>query len=235
MLFSNIIAKSLALSWERKEEEVKQALSTEEEANRIRLLEMCLFGCGVPSAFYRKELTEETMEEWRRRGNVLLQKLHVLVRSEAEMTKWDYEEMEVFEMVFELWLMLEPFEVGEEEERRGPFKGGPTTSTLCTGVVSRFPLLGMSRRRRPAELPASEAKWVTLKKITFTDETGKERLWEAAERKTRSKGGIDAVAIMAILQPKKKDFPPATVIIEQYRPPVNSFVIGTVLCSVRPS
>ncbi|KIJ38874.1 hypothetical protein M422DRAFT_32948 [Sphaerobolus stellatus SS14] len=77
------------------------------------------------------------------------------------------------------------------------------------------------------ELPASEAKWVTLKKITFTDETGKERLWEAAERKTRSKGGIDAVAIMAILQPKK-DLPPATVIIEQYRPPVNSFVIGLI-------
>jgi len=31
---------------------------------------------------------------------------------------------------------------------------------------------------------------------------------------------------MAILTPKNKDLPPATVIIEQYRPPVDKFVIG---------
>ncbi|KIJ38916.1 hypothetical protein M422DRAFT_258324 [Sphaerobolus stellatus SS14] len=67
-----------------------------------------------PSSFYRKVRTEETVEAWRKRGDVLLQKL---VRSEAEMTKWDYEEeMDDFEVEFELWLMLEPFDMGEEEE-----------------------------------------------------------------------------------------------------------------------
>ncbi|KIJ23255.1 hypothetical protein M422DRAFT_39712 [Sphaerobolus stellatus SS14] len=57
------------------------------------------------------------MEAWRRQEDVLLQKLHVLVRSKAEMTKWDYEEeMDEFVVEFELWLMLEPLEVGGEEE-----------------------------------------------------------------------------------------------------------------------
>ncbi|KIJ38936.1 hypothetical protein M422DRAFT_258343 [Sphaerobolus stellatus SS14] len=69
-----------------------------------------------PSTFYHKERTEETMEAWRRQEDVLLQKLYVLVRSKAEMTKWDYEEeMDEFVVEFELWLMLKPFEVGEEE------------------------------------------------------------------------------------------------------------------------
>ncbi|KAF8507557.1 NUDIX hydrolase domain-like protein [Gautieria morchelliformis] len=77
------------------------------------------------------------------------------------------------------------------------------------------------------ELPASEARWVTLKKIKFYDQAGKERSWEAAERKTRSTSGVDAVAILALLQPKDKS-PPATIIIEQFRPPVEKFVIGLI-------
>ncbi|KAF8518398.1 NUDIX hydrolase domain-like protein [Hysterangium stoloniferum] len=75
------------------------------------------------------------------------------------------------------------------------------------------------------ELPASDARWVTLQKITFTDQEGRQRLWEAAERKTRGSSGVDAVAILAIMQPKDKS-PPATIIIEQFRPPVEKFAIG---------
>jgi len=74
------------------------------------------------------------------------------------------------------------------------------------------------------ELPTDQAKWVTLKVINWKDQDGKERKWEVAERKTR-KGEIDAVAILAILHSKKKDFKPSTVIIEQYRPPIEKYVI----------
>ncbi|KAF8583292.1 hypothetical protein K439DRAFT_1653535 [Ramaria rubella] len=77
------------------------------------------------------------------------------------------------------------------------------------------------------ELPASEAQWVTLKKIRFRDQEGQERQWEAAERKTRGASGVDAVAILAILQPMDKS-PPATIIIEQFRPPVEKFAIGLI-------
>ncbi|KZP29978.1 hypothetical protein FIBSPDRAFT_815660 [Athelia psychrophila] len=75
------------------------------------------------------------------------------------------------------------------------------------------------------ELPASEARWITLKKLKWSDPEGKERLWECAERKTRSSGGVDAVAVLAIIRSKTNAFPLSTVIIEQYRPPIDKFII----------
>jgi len=41
-------------------------------------------------------------------------------------------------------------------------------------------------------LPAEEAKWIEFRKITWTDQEGKSRIWEAAARKTRGKSGVDA-------------------------------------------
>ncbi|KAI0710418.1 NUDIX hydrolase domain-like protein [Cerioporus squamosus] len=75
------------------------------------------------------------------------------------------------------------------------------------------------------DLPTSEAKWVKLKKCAYQDPTGKERLWEFAERPTRSSGGVDAVAILALLRSESGAFEPSTIIIEQYRPPVDRYVI----------
>ncbi|KZS95667.1 hypothetical protein SISNIDRAFT_408508 [Sistotremastrum niveocremeum HHB9708] len=75
------------------------------------------------------------------------------------------------------------------------------------------------------ELAAADAKWVTLQKIKWQDPTGKERIWEAAARKTRGSTGVDAVAILAIIRSESNAFPPSTVIIEQFRPPVGKFVI----------
>ncbi|EJU01781.1 hypothetical protein DACRYDRAFT_116230 [Dacryopinax primogenitus] len=67
-------------------------------------------------------------------------------------------------------------------------------------------------------LENSEAKWVALRRIRWQDEDGQERIWEAAERKTRGSGGVDAVAILALLQAEGQKT--STVIIEQYRPPL---------------
>ncbi|KAF6764951.1 NUDIX hydrolase domain-like protein [Ephemerocybe angulata] len=75
------------------------------------------------------------------------------------------------------------------------------------------------------ELSTSDARWITLKKLSYTDPEGKERAWEMAERKTRSSSGIDAVAIFALLRSRKGTFPPSTVVIEQYRPPIDKVVI----------
>ncbi|KAI7095369.1 hypothetical protein KC352_g39108, partial [Hortaea werneckii] len=74
------------------------------------------------------------------------------------------------------------------------------------------------RINRIVPLRADEAKWTELNKIEWTDQTGKDRIWEAAARKTRSKGGVDAVAIAPIIRHPSK--PPSTLIILQYRPPV---------------
>ncbi|KAH8104258.1 NUDIX hydrolase domain-like protein [Phellopilus nigrolimitatus] len=75
------------------------------------------------------------------------------------------------------------------------------------------------------ELPASEARWVTLKELEWQDQEGKQRRWECAERKTRGSSGIDAVAILAVIQSAKNAFAPSTVIIEQYRPPMDKYII----------
>ncbi|KAH6918832.1 NUDIX hydrolase domain-like protein [Coprinopsis sp. MPI-PUGE-AT-0042] len=75
------------------------------------------------------------------------------------------------------------------------------------------------------DLPTDEARWISLKKLKYLDQDGKERLWEMAQRRTRSSSGVDAVAILAIIKSKKDSFPPSTVIIEQYRPPIDKFII----------
>ncbi|KAF9653371.1 hypothetical protein BDM02DRAFT_3135549 [Thelephora ganbajun] len=74
-------------------------------------------------------------------------------------------------------------------------------------------------------LPASEAKWVTLKKIKWQDDKGVERVWESAERTTRKATGIDAVAIFTLIRSKTNAFPLSTIVVEQYRPPVGKFVV----------
>ncbi|KIO22901.1 hypothetical protein M407DRAFT_244997 [Tulasnella calospora MUT 4182] len=73
-------------------------------------------------------------------------------------------------------------------------------------------------------LPSDQAKWVTLKKIEWKNQDNQDKIWEVAERTTR-KGEIDAVAIVALLESKNSEFKPSTIIIEQYRPPVEKFVI----------
>jgi ADP-ribose pyrophosphatase len=72
-------------------------------------------------------------------------------------------------------------------------------------------------------LPANEAKWIEFQKISWQDQTGKSRVWEAAARKTRGKAGVDAVAIVTVLQHPSR--PPSTIIILQYRPPVGGVCV----------
>ncbi|KAK5108469.1 hypothetical protein LTR62_008287 [Meristemomyces frigidus] len=72
-------------------------------------------------------------------------------------------------------------------------------------------------------LTADEAKWTELRKIDWTDQTGRQRVWEAAARKTRKSSGVDAVAIAPILRHPNK--PPSTLIILQYRPPVEAICV----------
>ena len=76
---------------------------------------------------------------------------------------------------------------------------------------------------RVSELPTDQAKWVTLRKIEYIDQVGKERTWEAATRKTRGESGVDAVAIGNIfLHPSR---PPSTMVVIQYRPPLDAYTV----------
>ncbi len=59
--------------------------------------------------------------------------------------------------------------------------------------------------------------------ILTCDQSGKERIWEAAARKTRKSSGIDAVAIAPIIRHPNKL--PSTIVILQYRPPVEAICV----------
>lgn len=74
-----------------------------------------------------------------------------------------------------------------------------------------------------SDLPIEESKWVTLKKIEYVDQVGKERTWEVATRKTRGKSGVDAVAMGNILLHPSK--PASTLLVIQYRPPLDAYTI----------
>lgn len=57
----------------------------------------------------------------------------------------------------------------------------------------------------------------------WVDPAGKERVWEAAARKTRKESGIDAVAIAPIIRHPSRA--PSTLVILQYRPPVDAICV----------
>lgn len=76
---------------------------------------------------------------------------------------------------------------------------------------------------KTSDLPLDEARWITLKKIDYVDQVGKARTWEVAERKTRGKAGVDAVAMGNILLHPSR--PPSTLVVIQYRPPLDSYTV----------
>ncbi|KAL4074605.1 NUDIX hydrolase domain-like protein [Scleroderma yunnanense] len=112
-----------------------------------------------------------------------------------------------------------------------------------SGAITRMPMRPKITSTIP--LGSSDARWIGLKKINYTDEDGKQRIWECAERKTRGKSGIDgvcvvlaptpsidaglshylAVSILAILRSRTNAFPLSTVVVEQYRPPIDKIVV----------
>ncbi|KAJ4313484.1 hypothetical protein N0V94_006921 [Neodidymelliopsis sp. IMI 364377] len=72
-------------------------------------------------------------------------------------------------------------------------------------------------------LPSSDAKWIQLQKIDYIDASGTSRTWEVATRKTRGKSGIDAVAMGNIIHHPSS--PPSTILVLQFRPPVNATTV----------
>ncbi|PLW28807.1 hypothetical protein PCASD_18422 [Puccinia coronata f. sp. avenae] len=87
--------------------------------------------------------------------------------------------------------------------------------------------LGSAVVRGSAPLESEHAKWIGLRKINWVDESGKERTWETSYRKKASDApdntAPDAVAILALVS--KPNTPLSTIIILQFRPPVNKIVV----------
>jgi len=85
-------------------------------------------------------------------------------------------------------------------------------------------------------VPVASTKWLALETIHYTDQEGKERLWDVATRTTKPKpmdsmskttavpgstrSTADAVVIIPLLKSSTKMTPLETILVEQYRPPV---------------
>lgn len=105
----------------------------------------------------------------------------------------------------------------------------PTTSSSCF-ITPRRAFTMTPAVQEPAitsieDLPISESKWLTLKRITYVDATATTRTWESAIRKTTSAGGVDAVAIGNILLSANSSTPAQTMLVIQYRPPLDSYTV----------
>ncbi|KAK8849028.1 ADP-ribose pyrophosphatase [Apiospora arundinis] len=72
-------------------------------------------------------------------------------------------------------------------------------------------------------LDNKDAKWLSLEKITYHDERGNLRSWEATKRTTKPKGStVDAIQIVAVLE---KATGPELLLEKQFRPPADRMVV----------
>mmetsp|Transcript_573 Transcript_573/g.782 ORF Transcript_573/g.782 Transcript_573/m.782 type:complete len:218 (+) Transcript_573:84-737(+) len=65
-------------------------------------------------------------------------------------------------------------------------------------------------------------RWLKLAKLTYEDQEGHSRQWEMSQRSTR-KGEVDGVAVVCKLL--KQGEPTKTVLVSQFRPPANAYVL----------
>jgi ADP-ribose pyrophosphatase len=91
-------------------------------------------------------------------------------------------------------------------------------STMASEQEPRKP-----RVNKITPLFPSESKWIEFLKVDWTDQNGKQRVWETVARKTRGTAGVDAVAIMTLLKHPSRSV--STIIILQYRPPVDAICV----------
>jgi len=113
--------------------------------------------------------------------------------------------------------------------------------TIITTAPVSVPYLNMQKRPSVLEREVKDSKirgqvfklensytgkWLSFKKIQYTDPNRKIREWESVERTTRSKDTFtDAVCLFAIVQYpiSKKD--PSLVVVKQFRPALNKICL----------
>lgn len=73
--------------------------------------------------------------------------------------------------------------------------------------------------------PVASTKWLALQTLSYTDQEGKARKWDVATRTTKQgREKADAVVIVPLLKKAGSD-KVETLLIEQYRPPVNRVTV----------
>ncbi|KAJ3320972.1 hypothetical protein HDU76_000185 [Blyttiomyces sp. JEL0837] len=97
-----------------------------------------------------------------------------------------------------------------------------STSTTTTSNTTKKKRHIMSTRISKVLATNDSTRWIKLYELKYTDPNGVERRWESAERTTR-KGEVDAVAIFPLI--KTPGQPVQTILVSQYRPPIDAVVV----------
>ncbi|CAE7283409.1 sevA [Symbiodinium natans] len=71
----------------------------------------------------------------------------------------------------------------------------------------------------------ASTRWLKLQTLTYRDEAGRDRRWDSVSRTTRraslATSGVDAVAILAVLRSSANPGRAETLLVQQFRPPVD--------------
>ncbi|KAI1495308.1 ADP-ribose pyrophosphatase [Biscogniauxia mediterranea] len=114
-------------------------------------------------------------------------------------------------------------------------------TTMSPPSTSTAPADHITKKQEPvitqvSDLSTADSKWVGLKKISYVDAAGTPRTWEVATRKTTTtttpsptataaaeEEAVDAVAVGNVLLHARRA--PATVLVVQYRPPLDAWTV----------
>lgn len=113
-----------------------------------------------------------------------------------------------------------------------PRKTKSDSSVVSKGDDTPSPLSPLSALREKAkkepcfrtESVVGKTRWLSLKTIEYTDESGTDRKWDIASRTTKQKDVPDAVIIVPVLRSQKSNVVD-TLLVEQYRPPIQKYSI----------
>ena len=96
----------------------------------------------------------------------------------------------------------------------------------CVASASPSPD-AIGRARVTAKTEVGSTRWLKLQTLDYVDPTGRARKWDMATRTTKradAGGGVDGVAILALLRSKQAGST-ETLLVQQFRPPIDAVTV----------
>ena len=108
-------------------------------------------------------------------------------------------------------------------------------ATLCSTTCATAALVSHCQAKDDQQLfssrvtgkePVGTTRWLKLETLSYTDQTGRARKWDMASRTTKRQGAsADAVAILALIRSTDAPNHVETLVVQQFRPPVNAVTL----------
>ena len=101
--------------------------------------------------------------------------------------------------------------------------GGTSAFAFSQGSIDTSKL---SSAKITGSTQVGTTRWLSLNTLSYVDQTGRHRKWDMATRTTKKVGAsADAVAILALIRSPEAPDAVDTLIVQQYRPPVDAVTV----------